>query len=669
MTKAAALALTTLLAATALSSPALAQAGPAAFGAYKPQDDYSQQVVTSFYLPMRDGTKIAVSLHRPAVDGKAVETPLPVIWHHTLDIEAAGVRDTGKTAADRQPLSELTRGGYVVAVVARRGNGASFGTRRGYEDFTEGFDAYEITEWLAAQPWSDGQIGMYGCSNTGEAVMHAIVARPPHLKAAFAGCFAWDRYDGHTRGGIISQYGTGPTRTIEDDMKATPVQGDESRAQLRQAAEEHLKSTNLLDLMKSMPYRDSWSPLVMARFWGEVSIGAYLDQVKASKVPLYIQGGWYDDFRTEGLIAQANLPEQARIVIGPWRHCLNNGFDLRAEQLRFFDHYLKGKVTGIETDKPIHYFTVGAAKGQEWRSAAKWPLPEERNRLFLAGAELRSQACRQGRRHQRHGRLCARLPGRSRAAQLGPVRPALPPRQGRCRLCRSTVEGRHRTDRHTRGRPVDLVHRARTAGLRLSGRCRARRDGDRGQRRPPARLAAQGRQGAVGHHRYALAPSPVEEDHQPLKAGEPVKVSFDLLAVSYVFKAGHRIRIAVAGADPRERARQEVVARPDLTVHTGGDDAVQRRPSVRGRPMTQPFKLYMTGDLVLDEPNADFFFDPARAMLAEADLLIGHVEVPHTTRGVESVGDIPAPASDPENLRAVGRAGFRHGQPGRQPHP
>jgi len=71
-----------------------------------------------------------------------------------------------------------------------------------------------------------------------------------------------------------------------------------------------------------------------------------------------------------------------------------------------------------------------------------------------------------------------------------------------------------------------------------------------------------------------------------------------------------------------------------------------------------PFKLYMTGDLVLDEPNADFFFDPARAMLAEADVLIGHVEVPHTTRGTESIGDIPAPASDPENVRAVGRAGF-----------
>ncbi|WP_369061874.1 CapA family protein [Caulobacter sp. 73W] len=71
-----------------------------------------------------------------------------------------------------------------------------------------------------------------------------------------------------------------------------------------------------------------------------------------------------------------------------------------------------------------------------------------------------------------------------------------------------------------------------------------------------------------------------------------------------------------------------------------------------------PFRLLMTGDLVLDEPNADFFFDLARDTLAQADLVVGHVEVPHTLRGQELVGDIPAPASDPENLRAVGRAGF-----------
>ncbi|MBL8552168.1 MAG: CapA family protein [Hyphomonadaceae bacterium] len=69
-------------------------------------------------------------------------------------------------------------------------------------------------------------------------------------------------------------------------------------------------------------------------------------------------------------------------------------------------------------------------------------------------------------------------------------------------------------------------------------------------------------------------------------------------------------------------------------------------------------KILAVGDLVLDEPDADGFFDLARETLLGADLLIGHVEVPHTRRGVESRGDVPAPGADPENLKALGRAGF-----------
>lgn len=70
------------------------------------------------------------------------------------------------------------------------------------------------------------------------------------------------------------------------------------------------------------------------------------------------------------------------------------------------------------------------------------------------------------------------------------------------------------------------------------------------------------------------------------------------------------------------------------------------------------FRLMLTGDLVLDEPDADSFFDLARDTLRQADLLVGHVETPHTHRGVESVGDVPAPASPPENIAALGACGF-----------
>lgn len=69
-------------------------------------------------------------------------------------------------------------------------------------------------------------------------------------------------------------------------------------------------------------------------------------------------------------------------------------------------------------------------------------------------------------------------------------------------------------------------------------------------------------------------------------------------------------------------------------------------------------RLLLVGDLVLDEPDAPFFFDHVRETLKAADLVVGHVETPHTHRGRESVGDVPAPASPPENIAALGEAGF-----------
>jgi poly-gamma-glutamate capsule biosynthesis protein CapA/YwtB (metallophosphatase superfamily) len=68
--------------------------------------------------------------------------------------------------------------------------------------------------------------------------------------------------------------------------------------------------------------------------------------------------------------------------------------------------------------------------------------------------------------------------------------------------------------------------------------------------------------------------------------------------------------------------------------------------------------LRFVGDLILDEPNPDRLFDFVREELRRADLVVGHVEVPHTARGRDGGFDIPAPPSDPENLAALQRAGF-----------
>ena len=74
--------------------------------------------------------------------------------------------------------------------------------------------------------------------------------------------------------------------------------------------------------------------------------------------------------------------------------------------------------------------------------------------------------------------------------------------------------------------------------------------------------------------------------------------------------------------------------------------------------MPDTLTMQLVGDLILDEPDPDALFDLARRQLRMGDVLVGHVEVPHTARGIETNFDVPAPASDPANLAALQRAGF-----------
>ncbi len=69
-------------------------------------------------------------------------------------------------------------------------------------------------------------------------------------------------------------------------------------------------------------------------------------------------------------------------------------------------------------------------------------------------------------------------------------------------------------------------------------------------------------------------------------------------------------------------------------------------------------EIALAGDLVLDVPEPDHWLGGLAPLLAEADLAIGHLEVPHTRRGTELRGDVPAPGADPAALAALRRCGF-----------
>jgi poly-gamma-glutamate synthesis protein (capsule biosynthesis protein) len=68
--------------------------------------------------------------------------------------------------------------------------------------------------------------------------------------------------------------------------------------------------------------------------------------------------------------------------------------------------------------------------------------------------------------------------------------------------------------------------------------------------------------------------------------------------------------------------------------------------------------LAVTGDVILDAPDPDYWLHGIASVLRAADVAIGHLEVPHTDRGEEMRGDVPAPAASPSAIGALSRAGF-----------
>lgn len=560
------------LAAVVLAAgPAAASPSEDAFGHYAPAASFDGAVTTSFYLTMRDGVRLAVSVRRPARDGKPVDSRFPVIWQHTLDIAGYGAQ--GGPLGDDPRLRgyrgvpELTRHGYVVVQVARRGHGPSFGTRRGYNDRTEAYDAYEVIDWLAKQPWSNGKVGVYGCSNTGDAAMHAVTAANPNLKAAWAGCFSWEKYDGFLRGGVFANWGTGPTRTIEQDMASTAVEGDLSKRLLRQAAEEHQAAAPLSEILQAMPWRDSWSTQTQSRFWYEGSVASYMSQINRSGAAIYVQGGWRDDLRGQGLVAYRNLTGPRHIVIGPWDHCGNGDFDLMSEMHRFFDEYLKGIDTGLRRADPINYYVVGAPDGSAWRSAKVWPVPGATPTVYHLGKSLEAAAPRsRGERTTftvRYDVDCPAAPKRPDGLLTGappcPLAYAGPRFTGQPLTADTEVTGDAVVDLWISSTAADANLFVYLEDVGADGVVTPVTD---------ARLKASLRKvSAPPYDNFGLPwHRSHREDARPMTAGEPERLTFAFLPASHLFKAGHRIQISVAGADYRERDRTPQSPAPTVTI-------------------------------------------------------------------------------------------------------
>lgn len=553
--------------------PAARAQGPSAEVLPPQAQPYENVQRTSLYVPVRDGTRLAVNIYRPATPQGVETARLPVIFVFTP--YRARFRDAqGKVQEaaleDRLALRSLIRAGYVVAVADIRGKGASFGSRRGFQDRTEAYDGHDLVEWLARQDFSTGKVGMIGCSYLGGTTFHTASTTPPSLKAVFVGASDLDKYAFVRNGGITAQFNTRPDEPAEVDLASLPVDGDGDAALLRAAVAEHARNTPMAPLWYGMPHRDSLSRFTGNAFWNEVAMFNYIDRIEAAGIATYFWGNWQDEPTAQSILSAANITG-SRLLVGPGSHCVPPpGFDFTGEVVRYFDHHLKGAANGLAQAPRATYWV----EGQGWVRSDRLPGTEARPMTWhLAGGRSgTSQAANDGtlqQRTDRAGRDTFRvdynLPDADYFAfwaqpmdrhglawTSAPL--AAPLKLVGMPVVRLTVSA-DRPDAHVWAY-LDQVDSAGKAQVIAFGRL------------------------ALSHRKTAKAPydtlgapyhSGLRADVAPLPVGSKARIDFALTALSQVVPAGHRLRLTVTGADPRQRNLREIRQDPppQITIWRG----------------------------------------------------------------------------------------------------
>ncbi|MEO7651032.1 MAG: CocE/NonD family hydrolase [Bryobacteraceae bacterium] len=320
---------------------------------------------THLMVPMRDGAKLSVYLYTPPGKG-----PWPVLYEQRY----ASLRG----ASTRQRYAKLAAQGYIVAAENFRGTQLSGGTYVGYRalGWGEQKDGYDTVEWLAKQPWSTGKIGTFGGSQAGYAQNFLAVTQPPHLVAQFITDGGLSLFHlGYRIGGITR----GKRYEQMYDVCREPNDGR-------------------MDLLRQLEHP------TYDVYWQQEDCRRHFDKMN---VPCFTVASWYD-FMSVGSIETFLGREHhggprsrgaQKLVIGPWLHGgtktttqiaemeypKNSFFDVDAHMVRWFDHYLKGKDTGIEKDPPVRYYVLGV---NEWRTAKDWPVPGKDAVYYLRESEL-----------------------------------------------------------------------------------------------------------------------------------------------------------------------------------------------------------------------------------------------------------------------------------------
>jgi predicted acyl esterase len=350
------------LAAGAAAQPAPKPAAPAQPGLPPIPPPAPHQ---ELFAAMRDGTRLAANVFLP--EGKG---PFPVVLMRTpyLKDRMAGAQFTQR----------YTRAGYALVVQDVRGKGHSEGF---YAAFTDDIpDGYDTVEWVAAQPWSNGKVGMSGGSALGITANMAAIAAPPHLIAAYVVVAPTDRAENSFMGGVMKE---------KDTVGWLQGQG---------------VSDKVIDSIRGRVVRNV-----------EADRGDMSQGLKYIRIPIYNVGGWYDIFDSGNTYNFSYLQNHGangargnqKLLMGPFGHGQLSGDlaypgadNMRAnadQEIRWFDYWLKGVDNGIMDEPPVTYFMMAPARKGAYSpknrfiQAANWP-PANREVRYYPTADGRLTA-------------------------------------------------------------------------------------------------------------------------------------------------------------------------------------------------------------------------------------------------------------------------------------
>lgn len=469
--------------------------------------------VADTMVPMTDGVELATTIYRPKGEG-----PFPVIVART-PYNKDGLKGEGQ---------RFSRNGYVFVAQDLRGRFQSKGHHAiifHNDGWNKPHDGHDTLDWIARQPWCNGQIGSTGGSALGITQNMAAPGAPAALKAqhvvvAFSDMYHQSAYQG----------GAFRTGLLENWLKGTGM-----------------TDVNLATFVEHPRYDG---------FWKELSPESQASRVDA---PGVFFGGWYDIFLQGTINSFTTIQSgggpaakgRCKLVIAPIGHGSMNELEYPAsakklprcvDSLTWFDAMLKGKDNGIADDKPVHYYVMGDptdenAPGNVWRSADSWPpaVTETPYYLNTTGTLSTTRSTESG----------------SRSYKYDPAKPV--PTTGGAELG-INIGPRDQRPVESRNDVLLFTSDVLEAPIEVTGRIGAKLyvSSDAPDTDFTVKLTdvyPDGRSMLVTDGIIRTRFRESFETEKLLEPGEVAEVSVDLWSTSLVFNKGHRIRVAVSSSN------------------------------------------------------------------------------------------------------------------------